>query len=111
MVYGIALYADVSLFRLGCRHSTLSPVCRLAAFTQALLSAFRFASAFWRWLFSWTSLCQNRSALIAALGSRVLFICCSIKASLVGTPWYSAVWLCKNGENVEGLSPVVIIDV
>ena len=36
---------------------TLLLVCRLAFFTYALMSAFRFATASWRWSFSWTSLC------------------------------------------------------
>ena len=72
MVYGIGFYTDVGLLCLGSRHSNLLPVCRLAVFTYALLSAFRFALAFWCWSFSWTSLCRNRTVLLAALSSRVL---------------------------------------
>ena len=35
---------------------TLLLVCRLAFFTYALMSAFRFAMVSWRWSFYWTSL-------------------------------------------------------
>ena len=106
MVYGFGWYADVSLFHLGCQHSTLSAGCRLAVFTYALFSSFHFVSSFWCWSFSGTFLSWNRSVLIVAFSSWVYY--CLLLNRSWGAMQCGSVGMRKT---LKGCLPVVFIDV